>query len=114
MKTEELLKTMLDLGLCFSGEYRGSQIERVEWVDKVDGKAKGFVKAMHLFEFGVGGSVKSIRIEQPLPKTIEDPKQVEVTLQRGKRYLLQLLNLDKNRDNIWGRLNPEFEPVEVG
>lgn len=113
MNNAEMLKTMLDLGLCFSGEYRGSQVERVEWVDKNDGKAKGFVKATHLFEFGKTGAVNSVRIEQPIPRTIEDPKEVKVTLERGKRYLMQLSSFDKYRDDLKGRLNPDFVPVEI-
>lgn len=113
MKKAEIPIEILSAGPCLIGEYRGSKVERVEWVDKTDGKAKGFVKAVHLFEYGAGASLQAIRIEQRVPATITDPKEVKVTFKRGAVYLLKLQQLKNDKGNLDGSLVMGSVPVEL-
>lgn len=114
MKDQDFKKAVLAAGPCFVGEFRGCSVEKVEWVDKKDGKASSFVKASHLFEFGAGGIVQGITIEQSFPAVIKEPGDVQIPFQRGKRYLLRLQKLDKERRTLNGRMDSMFEPMEVG
>lgn len=113
MKYSEIPQEVLKACPCLIGEHRGSVIERVEWVDKQDGTAKGFVKATHLFEIGQGSVIQSIRIDEPIARNIEDPKQVKPLFKRGSKYLLSLQSLKKEKGNLDGRLVAGSVPVEL-
>ena len=113
MKYSDIPEAIVAAGACLIGEYRGSQVERVEWVDRNDGKAKGFVKCTHLFEMGIGGAVKAIRVDEPIPKTVMDPNEVKVSLKRGSRYLMSLQILKNDRGNLDARLVAGSVPVEL-
>ena len=113
MKPEELWKTVQALGLVFIGEYRGSIVELVQWVDKTDGKAKPFLRAAHLFEFGGVGKVQSVRLDHPIPKTATQPEDVEIPFKRGARYAVQLNSMKNEKGNLSGRLSHGFVPFEI-
>ena len=113
MKPADIWKLVQSIGPCLIAEYRGSMVEKVRWVDKNDGKARGFVKAEHLFEFGNGAVVQSITLEQMYPDTVQEPQDVVLTFTRGQRYLLRIRGLDTERRTIKGRLDPSFEPVAL-
>lgn len=113
MKELELSEAIRAAGPCLIGEHRGSLVELVEFVDKKDGKAKSFVKATHLFEFGSGNSFRSIRIDQNFPANVETPNDAEIPFQRGKIYLIQLQGLEIQRGNLSGRISPMFDPLEI-
>lgn len=113
MKTTDLWKIVQGIGPCFIGEYRGSLLEKVRWVDKTDGKANEFVKGGHLFEFGTGGAVQSITIDQTYPNTIKEIQDVIPPFIRGQRYLLRLRKLETDRRSLKGTLDPMFEPVVI-
>lgn len=113
MKKEQLLSKMDSLGPCFCGEYRGSKVERVEWIDKTDGKKKPFVTSTHLFEFGEAGLVQSVRIDQPVDREIMDPAQVKIPFTRGRRYLIQLTGLRFEKGSASARMSSRFTPIEL-
>lgn len=113
MKYSDIPEVIVESCPCLIGEYRGSIIERVEWVDKQDGKAKGFVKATHLFEIGKGSVIQSIRIDESVPRTIEDPNLVKRRFKKGSRYLLSLQSMKNDKGNLEGRLVAGSDPVEL-
>lgn len=103
MKKSEIPIEILNAGPCLIGEYRGSKVERIDYVDKKDGKAKGFVKATHLFEVGVGGTVTAIRVDEKIQESITDPAQVKVPYKRGMFYLVRLASLTNDKGNLEAR-----------
>lgn len=113
MKKSEIPIEILNAGPCLIGEYRGSKIERVDYVDKKDGKAKGFVKVTHLVEVGLGGAVTAVRVDEKVPETITDPAQVKVPYKRGGTYLLRLSSLSSDKGNLEGRLFAGSAVVEL-
>lgn len=113
MKESNIPPEILSAGPCLIGECRGGLVDQIGYVDKKDGKAKDFVKLSYLFEIGSGNSIKSVRVDMPLPKTITDPNQVKVELKRGQRYLLQLQSLKTDRGNTEARLVAGSKPFAI-
>jgi hypothetical protein len=113
MKKSEIPIEILSAGPCFIGEYRGSKVESISYVDKTDGKAKSFIRVSHLFEIGAGASVQAIRVEERVPATVTDPKEVKVTFKRGLQYLLSLQGLRIEKGNVDASLVTGSVPVEL-
>jgi len=113
MKKSEIPQEILSAGPLFIGEYRGSLVELIQWVDKTDGKAKDFVKAVHLFEVVIAGAVQPIRVEERVPPAITDPAAVKVPYKRGHSYLVSLNQLRNERGNLDARLSVGSVPVEL-
>jgi len=113
VKRSELLKTISGVGPCFIGEYRGSMVEKVQWVDKKDGKAHSFISVTHQFEFGTGQQVQQIKIDERFPETVREVGDVQVKFKRGSSYFLLLGHFERFKRNLVGKLDPSFEPVEI-
>jgi hypothetical protein len=113
MKKSEIPIEILNAGPCLIGEYRGTKVERIDFVDKKDGKAKGFIKATHLVEVGLGGAVSAVRVDEKIPENITDPAQVKVPYKRGGFYLFRLASLTNDKGNLEGRLVAGSAVVEL-
>ena len=112
-QTEKLLNEILKGELYIVGEYRGSHVGRREFVDKRDGRSKGKVTCQHLIEVTGRNGIHPVKLFQPIPLTINNPDEVKILFQKGKRYAFPLLSLDRDKGRLSGLLDSNLETISV-
>ncbi len=109
----ELLGAILDGQLYLVGEYRASHVGRREFVDKVDGKAKGKVSVRHLIEITGSAGIDSVTLFQGVPEAVTDPASITIVWIKGKRYGFPLVTLGREKGKTSGLLDTGRKVIEL-
>ena len=108
----EKLIEMLKQGRIFLvGEFRGSRVEVIRYVDKKTGQANTFT-SMTLVVERIGGA-ESVLVTQQLGDGVVDAATVKVNAQKGKQYAFELSGLEKVRGVLKARMPAGIDPLPV-
>lgn len=110
---KQLLERVLDGELYVVAEYRASHVGKREFVDKVDGKAKGKVTVRHLIEISGAAGVDSVTVFQSVPEAISDPAAVKIPWEKGKRYAFPMVTLGREKGKTSGLLDTSREVIPL-
>jgi hypothetical protein len=110
---KQLLDRILDGELYVVAEYRASHVGKREFVDKVDGKAKGKVTARHLVEISGARGLDAVTLFQSITETITDPSTVKIPWEKGKRYAFPLVTLGREKGKTSGLLDTSRDVISL-
>ncbi len=102
---KQLLDAILDGQLYLVGEYRAGIATKREFVDKVDGKAKGKVSVRHLIEMTGAAGIDSVMLFQGVPESVTDPASIKLEWVKGKRYAFPLVSIGREKGKTSGLLD---------
>jgi hypothetical protein len=70
------------------GEYRGSKVAVVEYLDKETGRKESYVKVVHSIETGSEGGVETVHVQENIDRTIKTVDQYETWMRRGMKVVI--------------------------
>lgn len=108
---EKLIELLKQGRILLVGEYRGSRVENISYVDKKTGQKNAFISTTFLVE-RIGGA-ESVMITQPAADGVVDASTVKVNAQKGKTYAFELSGLEKVRGVLKARMPAGVDPLPV-
>lgn len=111
--SKQLLEAVLDGQLYLVAEYRASHVGKREFVDKVDGKAKGKVTVRHLIEVSGSAGIDSVTVFQSVHESVTDPALVKIDWVKGKRYAFPLVNISREKGKTTALLDTNREVIPL-
>ena len=108
---EKLLEAIKQGRILLVGEFRGSRVENISYVDKQTGQKNAFISTTCLVE-RIGGA-ESVMITQPANDGVVDASAVKVNAQKGKTYAFELCGLEKVRGVLKARMPVGVDPLPV-
>jgi|HubBroStandDraft_6_1064221.scaffolds.fasta_scaffold471091_2 hypothetical protein len=72
------------------GEYRGSAVSVIEYLDKESGKKESYVKVVHSIEAGCEAGMETVHVQEMIDRAVVNPDQYKATcwLERGMRIVV--------------------------
>ena len=114
MTRYQLLQHILRGRLLIVGEFRGARAESAGYVDQRTGAAIAYVRAIYIIECACRGVLDRAIIRQKRIG-IEDPEQVQFSLEKGKHYVFFLEGFKLERGMLSGWMaDREPELIETG
>ena len=87
-----------DGGLVLVGEYRGSTVAGVEYLDKATGQKAKYVKVVHAIETGsADGGLTVIHMQERVAKDLQDPKQYQTWMKKGQRIAVRPKGVENDK-----------------
>lgn len=108
---EKAIEAIKQGRILLVGEYRGSRVEHISYVDKKTGQKNAFTSITYLVE-RIGGA-ESVMISQQVGDGVVDASTVKVNAQKGKTYAFELSGLEKVRGVLKARMPAGVEPLQV-
>jgi len=108
---EKAIEAMKQGRILLVGEFRGSRVENISYVDKKTGQKNAFISTTYLVE-RIGGA-ESVMITQPAADGVVDVSTVKVNAVKGKTYAFELSGLEKVRGVLKARMPVGVDPLPV-
>jgi len=108
---EKIVEAIKQGRILLVGEYRGSRVENISYVDKKTGQKNSFTSMTYVVE-RIGGA-ESVTITQQIGDGVVDASTVKVNAQKGKTYAFELSGLEKVRGVLKARMPAGVEPLPV-
>lgn len=108
---EKLLEAIKQGRVFLIGEFRGSRVENIRYVDKKTGQANAFTSMTYLVERN--GGAESVMISQQIGDGVVEASTVKAIAQKGKTYAFELSGLEKVRGVLKARMPAGVEPMPV-
>lgn len=110
---KELLDRILDGELYLVAEFRAKHVDKREFVDQVDGKAKGKVVARLLVEISGSRGLDAVTLYQSVSLSVTDPAEVKIPWAKGKVYAFPLVSLDRKNGKTSGLLDTKRDVISI-
>lgn len=94
--------------LC--GEFRGSKVDKVEYLDKGTGKPASFLKCEANIELADG---TAMAVEVRLPKGLDNPANVALGVVKGQQVALRLTGLMAIKGRTSASVGQEPEAISL-
>jgi len=87
-----------DGGLVLIGEYRGTTVADVEYLDKATGQKAKYVKVVHAIETGsADGGMTVMHMQERVGKDMQEPKQYQTWLKKGQRIAVRPKGVENDK-----------------
>lgn len=108
---EKAIEAMKQGRILLIGEFRGSRVETISYVDKKTGQKNAFISTTYLVE-KMGGA-EPVMITQPAADGVVDASTVKVNAQKGKTYAFELSSFERVKGTTRARMPAGVDPLPV-